>query len=116
MKCIPNGSDFKFLVKFKDLDGVIVNPSNFAWELFYYTTPNIQLSATHIIDSEGQHIYSDNVKIVDEETIEVIVDNFNFGNKGLVKCKSIFHFINPDFKDGIQTVSSIESPLNVTIV
>jgi len=116
MKCIPNGSDFKFLVNFEDVDGVIVNPGNFAWELFYYTTPNIQLKATHSIDEAGIHTYSDNVKVVDEETVEVIVDNFDFGNKGPVKCKSIFHFVNPDFKDGIQTVLSEEKILNITIV
>jgi len=116
MKCIPNNTDFKFLVSFKDSDGVLLNYEDFEWELQYYTTPHIQLKATHTINNEGQHVYSTNVKIVDQQNLQIIVNNFDFVNKGVVKCKAILHFINADFPDGVQTVPSMEKSLDISIV
>ena len=118
MKCVPNKSDFKFRSIFKDSDGIAVNPLDFDWEFFYYTSPHVQYTATHKIDPSepSGHKFTPNIIVVDEQTIDVLVNGFDFTNKGVVKFKSIFHFVNPEFPDSIQTVPSVEKLLEISIV
>ena len=118
MNCISNESDFKLLVKFKDTTQTVVNPLDFEWDLLYYTIPEIPFIASHKLPPQvgEDHILTPNIVILDDWTIEVRVDNFNFCKKGELKYVTKFYFKNPDFKDGIQTIIIPEQPVNILIV
>lgn len=118
MELISNKTDFKILVKFKDTTQTIVNPLDFDWDIIHYTTPSVVFTSSHKLTNHypDEHILSPNVVILDDNTIEIRVDNFDFAKLGILKTKTKFYFANPDFKDGIQTVITPEETLNATII
>lgn len=118
MEYIVNKTDFKIFVKLKDITETIVNPLDFEWDIYYYTTPHVVFKSSHKFDQTipDTHILSPNIKILDDFTIEIRVDNFDFSRKGILKSKMDLFFNNTDFLDGIQKVSTKETELNVTII
>ncbi len=118
MECIVNRTDFKILVKFRDTTQTVINPLDFEWDIYHYTTKYVTFKSSHKFgtDHPDQHILSPNVVILDDFTIEIRVDNFDFTRTGILKTKSVFYFKNDDFVDGIQTLSTPETQLNVTII
>lgn len=115
MKCIVNKTDFKIKVYIKDITQTIVNPLNFDWELFYYTIKDVPFSVSHQINNT-EHQLSSNTIVLEDNSIEIRVNGFDFAKKGVLKFKSKLHFINPDFSDGVQTVETPEEELNIQIL
>lgn len=118
MQCIPNKSDFKIHLQFKDTTNTVVNPLDFEWDVIYYTLPDVKFVASHRFGLEhpDQHILTPNTVILDGNMVEVRVDNFDFCKKGQLKFGGNIHFKNSDFKDGIQTLPLREQTLNISIV
>lgn len=118
MNCIPNKSDFKFLVKFKDTTLTVINPLDFEWDISYYTTPEIKFTSFHKLPTVvgGAHTLSPNVIIREDRTIEIRVDNFDFCKKGEVKRIVNMYFHNTDFLDGVQKLTIPEKSANILII
>ena len=115
MKCIVNKTDFKIFVSLKDATQTVINPLNFDWELFYYTIKDVPFSVSHKINNT-EHQLSSNTIVLEDKTIEIRVNGFDFAKKGILKFKSKLHFVNTDFSDGIQTVETPEEELNIQIL
>ena len=116
MKCIVNKTDFKIFVSLKDATQTVINPLDFDWELFYYTIKDVPFSISHKIISETERELSPNAIILEDKTIEIRVNGFDFAKKGVLKFKSKLHFVNPDFSDGVQTIETPEEELNIQIL
>lgn len=107
---VNNRDDFKIKLIIKDQDGVVIPYTEIDWEAHYYTVPNIIMKV-----GCKNGIMSPNCEIIDE-TVNIYVDNFNWGRTGVLKRKVYVSFPDQDFPDGKVDVSTKESNTEITII
>jgi hypothetical protein len=107
---VNNRDDFTIKLTIKDQDGVIIPYTEIDWEAHYYTIP------ANIFKVECKNgALSSNCEIIDG-TVNIYVDNFNWGRSGPLKRKVFVSFPNPSFPDGKVDVSTKEQITAITII
>lgn len=106
---INNKDDFQIQTILKDIDGVPIDVTGVNWKLWYYVSASKVYEASHI-----GGVYTN--CSVDVGKINIFINGFDWGNKGILMKRAFVSWNDTDFSDGTQDVSTIAEQTNIEII
>lgn len=106
---INNKDDFQIQTILKDIDGVPIDVTGVNWKLWYYVSASKVYEASHI-----GGVYTN--CSVDDGKINIFINGFDWGNKGILMKRAFVSWNDTDFSDGTQDVSTIAEQTNIEII